>query len=98
MHCTHPHYKGQEVFVVVLRAAAEDVQTLMIPRPSQLTDSKLHPEYRDGEDRWVESWSCVCVRAHTHDLRNWAVTVALNGLQQLRGRRLFTQVVVGVCY
>lgn len=49
---THAHYKRQEVFVVVLRAATEDVQTLVIPRPPQLTDSKVHPEERETGEIW----------------------------------------------
>lgn len=57
---SYPHDKGHEVFVVVSRAAAEDVQALVVARATQLTNRKLHPVIKETERVFVCEWVCLC--------------------------------------
>ena len=73
---SYPHDKGHEVFVVVSRAAAKDVQALMVARATQLTNRKVHPVIKETQCVfvhacvwvWVHVWSaCICWILTTQD-------------------------------
>lgn len=96
---TYPDHKGNEVFVVVLGAAAKDVQTLVVTRATQLSDGKLHPVNKEAEmcvnGSAVAGARMTCIISVQYS-RHGAVAVALDALEKSRWSHLFAQIVVGV--